>query len=95
MYYDIPSHPAVAAALRTGYPAEPEPPLLCRRCGREISGGQDTYHLCAACARRALEILVAFLYTFSPEELAYLDACLDGTSILEPGEITSVAVACC
>lgn len=64
---NIPDHPAVACALRTGYPEpehEPEP-VVCAHCGREMTGRENVYlyegdpvcgDCCAEMIRRDLSV---------------------------------------
>ena len=85
-------HPEITNALRTGHPGEiPEAPSFsCERCGAEIADDQSAYHLCERCEGDALRRLVDFLHDFTESEREYLDACLEGTSIVDPDKIKPI-----
>lgn len=92
---EILEHPAITCALRTGYPPDawemPEEIYLCSQCGAEITEEQSAYHLCEECEAAALLKFKAILkFAFTKEELEYLDACTEGTSLTEPQNIKPV-----
>lgn len=42
-YNDIPDHPEIACALRTGYPRPLPPHIVCHDCDRELYGDDPVY----------------------------------------------------
>ena len=61
MYDNIPDHPDVASALRTGYPVWGQPtPIHCCECGKNLEDEEvyeDRYneYLCLECLKRLHE----------------------------------------
>lgn len=70
------------------------PGFNCAQCDALISEEQSLYGLCAKCEADALDRFKCFLANaFTDSERAYLDACVEGESIIDPERIKPV-LAC-
>lgn len=88
-------HPDIDYIERNGEPPtfytdKPEP-ITCAICERQIDEEQSAYHLCERCEKHAWERFRGLvLNEFNDHERAYINACLEGNSLVEIEKIKPV-----